>query len=338
MKTVGIALVVALALVLGVGMLLPREVHVERATTIAAPRATVYALLDGYRSFSKWSPWAEKDPNATYSFSGPDFGAGAKMSWSGDPKKVGSGSQEILEAKPLESVASRIDFGARGKAVARFTLSPEGGVTKITWGFDTDLGAGPIGRWFGLAMDRMIGPDFEHGLANLKRYAESLPKADFGDLAVEKVNVAPRTIACVAATSSRDAKEIGAAIGAAYAQVGAFMKAHGLKQAGAPVTIDTSWDDSRYGFDAGVPVDRAPSEAIPEGSKVRVATSYAGPALKVAMKGPYTGLTAVHEKLAALVAARGFEAAAPCWEEYVSDPGSTPEAELVTNVYQPVKN
>jgi effector-binding domain-containing protein len=336
-KKIALSIVALVVLVLAVGMLLPRNVHVERTITILAPRATVFALVDGFKSFSKWSPWAEKDPNATYAFSGPDFGAGAKMSWTGDPKKVGSGSQEILEAKPFDAVTSQLDFGPQGKAVARFSLAPDGGGTKVTWRLDSDMGAGPVGRWFGLVMDRMIGPDFEHGLANLKRYAESLPKADFTDLAVEKVEAVPITVAYVSATSSHDTKEIGAAIGAAYAKVGAFMKQHGLKSAGAPLTIDTSRDDAHYGFEAAIPVDGAPSEEVPAGSAVQVKTTYGGPALKVTMKGPYAGMDAIEAKLAAYIAARGYETSAPSWDEYVSDPGSTPEEKLVTNIYQPIK-
>jgi len=103
------------------------------------------------------------------------------------------------------------------------------------------MGAGPVGRYFGLVMDRMVGPDFDEGLANLKKLAESLPKTDFADLAVERIDASPVTVAYVAAHASHDPKEIGAAIGAAYMKIGQFAKANGLKQAGAPITIDTKW-------------------------------------------------------------------------------------------------
>jgi hypothetical protein len=65
------------------------------------------ALL-AWQQPKKWSPWAALDPNAKYTIEGPEFGVGAKQSWIGDPKTVGSGSQEIVEVKPGESVTKEI--------------------------------------------------------------------------------------------------------------------------------------------------------------------------------------------------------------------------------------
>ena len=70
---------------------------------------------------------------------------------------------------------------------------------------------------------------------------------------------------------------------------------------------------------------------------MKVKSTYSGKALKVAMKGPYTGMPKAHDQLHAFMAARGYERAGASWDEYVSDPGTTPEADLLTNIYQPVK-
>ncbi len=337
LKKIVLVLVLLVVLLAGIGMLLPRQVHVERSIVIDAPRATVFALVDGYKQFSKWSPWEALDPNAKTTVEGPDFGVGAKQSWVGDPKTVGSGSQEIIEAEPVARVKSRLEFGDNPPATAEFVLAPEGSGTHLTWSFDSDMGAGPIGRWFGLMMDRFIGPDYEKGLANLKTLAESLPKADFADLVVTMVDAAPVTVAYVESQSSRDTMQIGEAIGAGYAQVVAFMKVHGLKQAGPPITINTRWDDTGYGFDAAIPVDKTPAKDIPADSPVKLKATYSGKALKIVFKGPYGGMPPSYRKLEAYMAARGYESAGPPWDEYVSDPGTTPESELITNIYQPVK-
>lgn len=337
LKKVLIAIAVILAAAAAIAFLLPRQVHVERSVTIAAPRATVFSQVSGFKNFNKWSPWFAMDPNAKYTYTGPEFGVGARMSWVGDPKKVGSGSQEILETRPLEMVKSALDFGPQGKAIAQFTLAPEGTGTRVTWGFDTDLGMNPVSRYFGLMFDRMIGPDYEKGLAGLKKLAESLPKADFADLKVEKVELTPVTVAYATATSDRGDQAIAAAIGAAYAQVGKFMLANGLKQAGPPITINIKWDDSGYACEAAIPVDRSPTKEVPAKSAVKVKQTYAGPALKVVHSGAYSDMPATYEKLAAFIAAFGLEMAGPPWDEYVSDPGRTPEPELITNIYQPVK-
>src|SRR2546425_4588479 len=122
-------IVIALVLIAGalgvIGLLLPRQVHVERSAVIDAPRAAIFVQVNGYRNFNKWSPWFGKDPNAKYAYEGPEFGKGAKMSWSGDEKTVGSGSQEIIESRPFEAVTTSLDFGMQGKATATFTRSEE---------------------------------------------------------------------------------------------------------------------------------------------------------------------------------------------------------------------
>jgi hypothetical protein len=124
-----------------------------------------------------------KDPNAHYTITGPVAGVGAKESWVGDPKTVGSGSQEIIESKPDESVTMALDFGDMGKARARFLLSPDGKGTRVTWTLDTQaplaldgqLPFNVIGRYIGLFMDKMVGPDYERGLKQLKTLAEKEP-------------------------------------------------------------------------------------------------------------------------------------------------------------------
>ena len=337
LKKLLLGLVILVVLLAGIGMLLPRQVHVERSATIEAPPATIFAVINGFKMFNQWSPWYDVDPSAQYTYEGPARGVGARMSWKGDPKKAGSGSQEIIESRPFEVVRSSLDFGDQGLATAQFALSGEGAGTRVTWGLDVDMGMSPVGRYFGLMMDKMVGTDYEKGLAGLKKLAEGLPKADFTGLQVEELEVAPVTVAYVSATSSKDEQEIARTIGASYATVGKFMATRKLKQAAAPITINTKWADTGYEFDAAIPVDHAPEAEVPADSPVQVKQTYSGKALKVVHKGPYREMDATYEKLMAYVAAHGYETAAPPWDEYVSDPGDTPEPELLTFIFMPVK-
>lgn len=337
LKKIVLFVVVLVVLLAGIGMLLPRAVHVERSTSIGAPPSTVFALVNGYRTFNKWSPWSGLDPEAQYTYEGPDFGVGAKMAWASTKKSVGSGSQKIVESRPNEAVRVELDFGDQGLATSTWTLAPEGDGTKVTWGCDVDMGAGPVWRWFGLMMDRMIGNDYAKGLVGLKTLAESLPKTDFAGLVVEQVEVAPVTVAFIPATSARDEQAIAAAIGGAYGQVGLFMTKNGIKQAGAPITINHKWDESGYRFDAVIPIDHAPEKPVAADSPVQIKQTYGGKALKVVHKGAYHDMPATYDRLTAWMAAYGYESAGSPWDEYVSDPGNTAEADLVTNILMPVK-
>ncbi len=339
LKRLFLAVFIVLVLAAGIGMLLPRQVHVERATTIDAPPATVFALVNGYRRFNEWSPWAALDPQAKYTISGPPTGVGAKMAWVGDPKKVGSGSQEILESRPGELVRTKLDFTGQGVSEASFRLAPAGPGTRVTWTFDTDMGAGPVGRWFGLFMGRMIGPDYEKGLAGLKKLGESMPKVDFARLDVKRVDVAARPLAVLATRSAKDPVAIGKAIAIAYGEIGKFMHAQKLSMGGAPQTIEAGpFDGADYVFEASIPVAGTPAAPVPADSRVQLRSGYAGPALQVIHKGAYGNLSATWEQIHAYMVANGLEGNGNGWEEYVTDPGSTPEADLVTHVFVPIKS
>jgi hypothetical protein len=159
-----------------VGLLLPSHVHVERSTSIKAPRNAVFARINDFREFNKWSPWADIDPHTTFRFEGPTSGVGARMVWASENPGVGSGSQEIILSQPDQQVKVALNFGDH-EGTATYTLHTEGDSTLITWGFDTDFGYDLVGRYFGLMMDRVIGADYVKGLANLTQLIENQARA-----------------------------------------------------------------------------------------------------------------------------------------------------------------
>lgn len=167
----GIALFVAGFVV--VGFMLPERVHVERTTDINAPVEKVFAFVNNFREFNKWSPWAKLDPDTQYTFTGPDSGVGAMMSWQSTDANVGSGSQRIVKSEPNKHVGVSLNFSDQGVATASYDLASHDSKTRITWGFDMDLGSNPISRYFGLFFDGMIGSDYDRGLMALKTLAES---------------------------------------------------------------------------------------------------------------------------------------------------------------------
>lgn len=158
--------------VLGAYVFTPRMVHVERTITIAASPEEVFPYANDYTLFNEWSPWAHRDPDAEYEFTENTVGVGAGMTWSGD-ETVGSGRQEITLSEPYDRIETYLDFGSQGDAVAFFTFEEVEGGTFVTWGFDTDMGLNPIGRYMGLMMDTWVGGDYEEGLQNMKALIES---------------------------------------------------------------------------------------------------------------------------------------------------------------------
>lgn len=325
---------VALAAV--VGFFLPSSAHVERSIVINAPACNVHGLVNSYRGFNRWSPWANIDPDGTtYEFAGPDWGVGAKQSWASEDNNVGSGSQVIVSSTPCSEVLSKLDFGSQGQADAFFKLQPVDAGTQVTWGFDTEFGMNLIGRYFGMMFDSMIGGNYESGLASLKALAEKLPQADIDGLSVELVETEAATIAYLTKSTGTNNDEIGAAIGSAYGVVMQEMASAGLNQAGAPITINSEIREDGYTFDAGIPVDAEPVEELKNG--VMVGQTYAGKALRFTHTGPYHNLPATYEKIAAFLEIYNYKVVDRSWDAYVSDPGDTAEEDLLTHIFFPVE-
>ncbi len=170
-------LVGIVALLFGLGLVLPDKVHVERTAEIAAPPETLFELVSNYKSWHEWSPWFDIDPDTQYEISGS--GPGHKMVWRSDDPKVGNGSQIITDYQPPHKVVSLLDFGDMGRAIATFEIAPTGSGSTVTWSMDTRMREGvpffmkPLATYMGFFMDGMIGKDYEKGFANLKAAAET---------------------------------------------------------------------------------------------------------------------------------------------------------------------
>ncbi len=155
-------------LLIFIAVLLPSTSHVERSVTINTSQKDVFNYLNSYRNFTSWSPWHRIDPNTRYSYSGPESGLGAMMSWQSDHDKVGSGWQKITESTPNKFIAIALNFEGMGQAESSYEIKNEGNSTVVIWNFDNDVGWNLVGRYFGLLMDYMLGPSYEAGLHNLK--------------------------------------------------------------------------------------------------------------------------------------------------------------------------
>ena len=172
LKVIGLGLAGLLVLLLAAAYALPRQIDVERSIVIAAEPDEIFPYLDSLKNFNAWSPWADLDPETAYVFSGPEFGVGAKSVWSSDHRQVGSGSQKITESNLNTLVRTRLDFGSEGVADAYYRLARVDAGTEVIWGFSTDMGNNPIGRYMGLMMDKWVGGDFMRGLDRLKTLVE----------------------------------------------------------------------------------------------------------------------------------------------------------------------
>jgi hypothetical protein len=142
---------------------------VSRSALIPAPASAVFPLVNDFHEWTAWSPWEAMDPNLSRSYSGPASGVGAKYEWSGNGR-VGSGNMEIVGSEEPSRIQIRLEFTKPFKSVnpTLFTFVPEGHTTRVTWAM-TGENKTLMSKLFALFMnmDKVVGKDFEKGLASL---------------------------------------------------------------------------------------------------------------------------------------------------------------------------
>lgn len=171
---VAIALVFVVAILVACAATRPDMFRVQRSTGIDAPAERIFPLIANLRSMNTWNPFVEPDPAIKIAYSGPDSGKGAAHTWSGN-SKVGEGRIEVTDAAPCSRVAMQLDMFKPMKArnAVEFTLAPNGQTTMVTWAMS---GRQPfMAKVMALFIDcdKMVGSQFERGLARLKAIAEA---------------------------------------------------------------------------------------------------------------------------------------------------------------------
>jgi uncharacterized protein YndB with AHSA1/START domain len=168
----GVVAVVIVA-VLAFAVTKPDNFRVQRALDIKAPPEKLYGILTDLRRSVEWSPYEKKDPDMKRAYGGAPAGKGATYEWDGD-RNVGAGRIEIADASPPKKVVLKLDMTRPFMAsnVVEYTLEPSGDATRVTWSMQGPMPYPAKVVSVVVDMDKMVGNDFEVGLANLKAYAE----------------------------------------------------------------------------------------------------------------------------------------------------------------------
>jgi hypothetical protein len=172
-----IVLVVIVAVLCVVVALQPGHYTVERSATMNAPASVVFAQVNDFHKWEAWSPWAKIDPAMKQSYEGAPAGVGAAYSWAGN-SQVGEGKMTITDSHPSDSIKIKLEFIKPFAATnaTDFMFTSQGNQTNVKWTMSGDNNF--IGKAFGLFMnmDKMIGNDFEKGLAQMKSVSEAAAK------------------------------------------------------------------------------------------------------------------------------------------------------------------
>lgn len=322
----------ALAVVI-VGVFLPSSATVRREALIDAPAATVYVLARQPDRLKEWLPWI--GPGADLEVERDADGRPEAVRWQAG--RTGDGRLSFVDARPYERIVTDIETPGGRAARSTLVLGGAAGGTRVEWTLASEFGANLAARYAGLGFESNAGGMLARGLAELSTLAESLPRADWSDIEIERRVVEPVDIAYLTATSRPNAGAISAAMGEAYFEILGFMDRHGLVEAGPPLSISRRFSGAELVFDAAIPVRGVTAETPRGEGGIRLGQTWGGPVVRGRHVGSYGDLAETHEKMAAWLAVHGISRAGDAWEAYVTDPTRVPEERLITEVYYPIE-
>ena len=173
LKTIAIIVVILIAAVLIFAATKPDTFAMQRETTINAPREKVFAMINDFHNWGQWSPWEKLDPGMKRTYSGPPSGVGSAYEWDGN-SDAGAGRMEITNSTMPSKIDIKLDFNAPIQAhnITEFSIDTTATGTHVTWKMHGPNNFMSKLMTVFVSMDKMVGPDFETGLANLKAEAE----------------------------------------------------------------------------------------------------------------------------------------------------------------------
>ncbi|MGA7297618.1 MAG: polyketide cyclase [Rhodanobacteraceae bacterium] len=262
-----VALILVFVLAVVVGVLLPSHGHVERSIEISHNLRHTFDSLNSFRRFPDYSAVRALDPNAQFSLSGPDEGAGSEVSWqkSGNSAK---GDLTITSSEEDRQVIWSLKNGWRG-ANKRYTIdlvpSENHKLVKINMSYDVDYGWDLMSRYSQLYLHGDPATFMQYTLNSLQSMLANIPNIGYKDLDPVLVDTEQKPVMIVSTQAPRNLDDIAVATSKALDQIHAAMKKVGVEQAGHYVTLTTDWGAENYSFDIAVPID---STKLKFGSKV----------------------------------------------------------------------
>ncbi len=325
LKILGVLVLLLIVLASITLYLLPGKAHVERSITIDASPTKVSGVLLDLKQNNAWSPWYEKDPEATYTYEGI-YGVGSRMAWKGN-SEVGEGALWIDNVSDT-LIEMGMDFGMGGSPGASYILKPVENGTMVTWTFDQKMKG--VDKLFGLMMDSFLGPDYEKGLQKLKKYIEEMPDVP---AAVSKEHLQPQLYIGSRSIMPEDPAMISVKMGQMFGAIMTYLQTDNIEMMGPPFTIYEGVGTQRIEMIAGIPVKD--TIAVDE-ENLFIGNTPQGLMLKVVHSGSYHKLPETHEAIQAYLDYTNMQVGPPM-EQYITDPGLEPDtAKWETHIFYPI--
>lgn len=331
LKTVLIILGAVIVLMVIISFFLPSTVKVERSIFIKTHACIPFEQVNNFHNWKNWSPWHKIDTAMKGTYEGPESGEGAIFKWDSKNKNVGVGSMQLTKVVKDSLIEMKLTFGKEPAAESGFRFADMKDSVKVSWYIITHLGWNPIAKFFGLTMEKMISPDFEKGLNDLKTICEA--KTCCMKYKIEETTVKPFLFLSIRVTCTP--ATIGQKMGRCFGEIMAYMGKNGLKQTRPPIAFYHKYEGNIFDVEMGIPVDKA---AKTKDKKIMFTEFKGGKSLVALYYGPYDNIGEAHKMMMHRVNEHGLKMNGACWEEYVTDPGTEKDSsKWLTKIYYPIE-
>lgn len=333
MKKVLYVIIGILVLYLVLALFGPKQIKVERQVSINRPSQFIKEKLGDFKFFhDSWSPWTDKDSAMQTTYEGTPGIIGHHYSWKGN-KDVGSGSMELMSFNN-DTILMKLSFEGEGDAKAYFLLKDNNASTDVTWGMIFDVGF--MGRpvMLFMNMDKMLGADYEKGLAKLKTTLESMNEAPAtANYDIMEMNWDEKTFVGTKRTKM-NGQNLGMFYGENFPKLGADMTKAKIQPEMAPCALVYSWDEKTMDCECAAVM------CVQKGKTIQGWETHAVPASKVlhiAYYGSYEKSVNAHMAMGKYLSEKGLTQQLVV-EEYVTDPVAEKDtSKWLTNIYYVLK-
>jgi effector-binding domain-containing protein len=259
LKTIGLVLAGLLFLIVLISVFLPGSCTVKRSIVINKKAMVPFGIVKDFKSWDKWSPWDELDPNMQKTFSETSGEVGSWYQWDSKNPDVGKGKITILKLIDNELIEDELAFEGMGTSLATYTFEPTGESVKVTWALTGNSSELPWYmivpyKYFSLLSDKFIGPDFEKGLNKLKTLSESMPDIEtIAGYAIEERQITGMNLSGIR-SKMKTSDMSSARFAKWFAQLSQELSQQNIQPAGAPMTIYHEYTPTEVDIEAAIPV------------------------------------------------------------------------------------
>lgn len=331
LKITGIIIGALIVLVLLLGAIAPKEMKTAKSITIDAPVEQVFNTVNDLKTWEKWSPWKDMDPDMVITMGEKSVGEGASYTWTGE--ESGSGKMTILDSEPGKRLTVEVDFDGMGSAKAPWTFDSQPEGTYVTWGFDSKMPYPFNAMLLFMDMSEAVGNDFERGLNKLKTMIEADKQSENPKQTIIEADIPYPYVVGIRKTVKMS--EIQQFYTENLGKVYAELTAKKIPMAGQPCGVYFSWDEANQTTEmlAAIPV----SKNVDLGGEFETVELPEGQAVILNFYGNYDQMDKAHNIIDNYVLLKKLETKMPVIEEYVTDPSNEPNPnKWLTKIIYPI--